>query len=414
MARPLKFTISKVNTGGKNLYRIFLPARFSKTGKKTALYYKSQAEAKNDQIKLQEKYLDGVIGVERDLTSQQLRDVNKAYDLMDENGVVLSIADAVAIAIEQRKARMQGIHVNEFLERYKEAVADARHWSKDQLSNWKFYSKKFEAKFGHLNIADVNQHELRDWMSSSFKSATYFNSALSVLGPAFTWAVKQELVSRSPFSFVERKRILQKDGIDVFSVEEAIRLLSCCRDFRSGKGHPLANGNDIVDHNYKLDCRDALIPFAFLLFAGIRPEELTKLAWDDVRLDDGFIHVTPSVAKTSQVRHVVIMDNLKRFIGSVPEDLKTGSIVPRNWKRKSYLVRKAAGLQGRHDTARHSFASYFLALDPNVDRLRENMGHVRNSDMLFKHYRAAVRKKDAVEFFNISLSGPLTKEGHFV
>ncbi|MEG0427850.1 MAG: tyrosine-type recombinase/integrase, partial [Akkermansia sp.] len=151
----------------------------------------------------------------------------------------------------------------------------------------------------------------------------------------------------------------------------------------------------------RLDCSDAIVPFAFLLFAGIRPEELTKLEWSNVRLADRYIHVTPEAAKTNQVRHVVIMDNLAAFIKTIPAKKCTGKIVPSNWKRKSYLIRKMAGLQNRHDTARHSFASYFLALFPNVDKLRENMGHVRNSDMLFKHYRAAVSKQDAKTYFEI-------------
>ena len=70
-------------------------------------------------------------------------------------------------------------------------------------------------------------------------------------------------------------------------------------------------------------------------------------------------------------------------------------------------VRKAAGLQNRHDAARHSFASYSLAIDPDVHKLKENLGHTKNSDVLFKHYRAAVTKQDAERYWKINPLAPI-------
>lgn len=378
-----------------------LPSRFSKTGKRTALYFNTRSEAKDEQIRLQAKLSDGVIAQEASLTSSQLEDINKAYGLIAESGAALTLADAVTIALERRRATLKGIEVAELLERYEAAVADPRHWSDKQRMNWRFYARKLSNGFGHVNIAELGPHALRDWLSSNFESAVYFNSAMSVLGPAFTWAAKQDIIDQSPFERIERRRVIRKDAIDVFTVDEAQRLLACCAVFKADAEHPMANEDGVADKLYKLDCRDAALPFAFLLFAGIRPEELAKLTWDDVRAEEGYIHITPSVAKTNQVRHVAIMDNLAAWIATTPKKRRTGSIVPKNWKRKAYLVRKAAGLLNRHDTARHSFASYFLALTGDLNKLRENMGHVRDSDMLFKHYRAAVTKQNAAAYFGI-------------
>lgn len=396
MSRNLKFSITKItSSNGKTRYRIFIPARFSKSGKKTALYHKSRADARQDQLKLLDRYAAGVIGSEFHLTSAQMDDITKAYGIIQESGITLSITDAVTLAVEKSKERLQGILVREFLEKYREAVSTSRNWSPKQLANWKFYAAKFEAEFGENNIADIHQHRLDAWMKEQFKSAVYFNSAMSVLSPAFTWAVKQEILTKSPFSFIERRKQIKTNEIDVFTIAEVQNLLACCTSYK---------GNADLEPIMRLDCTDAIVPFAFLLFAGIRPEELIKLEWNNVRLADGYIHVTPEVAKTNQVRHVEIMDNLAAFIKTIPSKKRTGKIIPSNWKRKSYLVRKMANLQNRHDTARHSFASYLLALFPDIDKLRENMGHVRNSDMLFKHYRAAVSKQDAKAYFNITPS----------
>ena len=396
MARQLKFSITKIKTSDeKTRYRIFIPARFSKSGKRTALYYKSRSDARQDQLKLLDRYAAGVIGSEFHLTSAQIDDITKAYALIQESGITLSLADAVALAVEKSKERLQGILVREFLEKYRETVSTSRNWSPKQLANWKFYATKFEAEFGENNIADIHQHHLDAWMKKQFKSAVYFNSAMSVLAPAFTWATKQEILTKSPFSFIERRKMVKANEIDVFTIDETKKLFASCSSYK---------GNADLDPIMRLDCSDAVVPFAFLLFAGIRPEELTKLEWSNIRLADGYIHVTPEVAKTNQVRHVIIMDNLAAFIKIIPAEKRTGKIIPSNWKRKSYLVRKMAGLQNRHDTARHSFASYFLALFPDINLLRENMGHVRDSDMLFKHYRAAVSKQDAKAYFEITPS----------
>ena len=81
----------------------------------------------------------------------------------------------------------------------------------------------------------------------------------------------------------------------------------------------------------------------------------------------------------------------------MPQNARTGALVPKNWKRKAAIVRKAAGLQNRHDTARHSFASYALAMDNSLDNLRADLGHTRGSDMLYKHYRAATPPETAAQ-----------------
>jgi integrase len=59
----------------------------------------------------------------------------------------------------------------------------------------------------------------------------------------------------------------------------------------------------------------ALIPFLTIgAFAGLRHAELQRLDWSEVRLDDGFIEVKASKAKTASRRLVPMQDNLKRWL----------------------------------------------------------------------------------------------------
>nr|DAU76245.1 MAG TPA: Integrase [Caudoviricetes sp.] len=403
MGRSLKFAIHKTKRGKKTLYRIWLPARFSASGKITALYYETRDEAARDQMMLRDRFSQGELSDNNVLAPTQIREAKDAYGLLKDSGLGLSLLEAVRIGIEQQKARMAGLSVNELMTKYRDVVSADRGWSVKYEGNWRHYSSRFVEVFGNRNVADLEAHDIRVWLADSFKSATYFNSALGVLSPAFTWAVKQGIISRSPWSQIEKRKIVSSDSVDVFTVEEVKRLLASCRSYKDEEGHPMAGEDGHVEAIYKLDCTDALLPFAVLLFAGIRPEEFQKLTWDHVLLDEGFINVPPSIAKTREVRHVTIKDNLRRFFEAVPESDRKGLLRPTNWVRKAKIVRKAAGLQNRSDAARHSFASYSLAIDPNIDRLREDMGHAKGSDMLFKHYRAAVSKQAAEEYWQIGL-----------
>ena len=59
----------------------------------------------------------------------------------------------------------------------------------------------------------------------------------------------------------------------------------------------------------------ALIPFLSIgAFAGLRHAELQRLDWSEVRLDDGFIEVKASKAKTASRRLVPIPDNFRLWL----------------------------------------------------------------------------------------------------
>src|SRR5262249_59596050 len=64
-------------------------------------------------------------------------------------------------------------------------------------------------------------------------------------------------------------------------------------------------------------------------------------------------------------------------------------------------VRKAAGIDQWPDNAlRHSFASYHVAKFRDAKGLALEMGHT-DSGMLFNHYRALVRPREAERYWNI-------------
>ena len=52
---------------------------------------------------------------------------------------------------------------------------------------------------------------------------------------------------------------------------------------------------------------------------------------------------------------------------------------------------------------RHSYASFWLAQNGDINRLTLNMGH-ESSDMLWRHYHKASKRKDAERYWQITPS----------
>lgn len=405
--RYTKFTIVQTTRRCKKYWRIRIPGRLRPDGKPRDLLYRTRAEAENDRRILIDRFNSGELSAKSLLTRDQIDDVRAAYRAIVASGIEMTLEQAAHIAIERKRAQLAGVSVAEMLERYEAEVSAARQWSAKYRATWRLYSRRFVEAWGAVNIANIATEPLREFYAENYgRSASYYNSAIAVISPAFTWAVKRGMLQKSPFDALERRKNAPKDGVDVFTPEEAKRLLSACLDYRTaGASHPMADEAGKVRPDLLQDCRDALVPFAILLFAGVRPEELTKLTWEDVVQDAArggmSIRIGASVAKTRQIRLVRVRPTLQAFIDLVPERERKGRIVPSNWTRKAGIVRKAAGLQNRADAARHSFASYALAAGNGVDAVRDDLGHARGSDMLFRHYRAAVTRADAEIYWAI-------------
>jgi integrase len=80
----------------------------------------------------------------------------------------------------------------------------------------------------------------------------------------------------------------------------------------------------------------------------------------------------------------------------------TGSVTPTsNLRNRLRAIRNAAGLtEWEQDVMRHSYASYWLAEHSDINRLTLQMGH-ESTEMLWKHYHKASKKKDAALYWAI-------------
>lgn len=364
-----KLKITKAIKKGIQYYVIFVPAYLSADKKERRMYFRSKVEADRKRAEL--VAATRTESRETVLSNSQLVDARRAYERLADAGVSMSLDKAIEIALPLLKSSGRYITVEILLADFAEAKAAS--WRGKTATNFRTVSRIFNEQFGSLMVADMTAKMLNAWLES-FGRPAYAAGLVRTMRPAFSWAVRQGVIPDSPFSKLEPIRVPARQGIDVFTPEEAQRLMQTAPD----------------------DCKAA---YAMLLFAGIRPVELTRLTWGAVR--DGFIHLTPDVTKTAQVRNVEIEPNLAAWLKSTGRHAQSERVCPTNWDRKNRKTRAAAGLVNRQDTARHSYATYHLAKYHNRTALEENMGHSQGSAMLMRHYRAAATPAQAEEYWGI-------------
>ncbi len=367
--RIAKFNIRKM-VKGSTFWVIWVPKYLNPSGKAAYMYFHTKAEAERKRGELlaatrTESKMDV-------LSPAQVRDAVRAFERLAEAGVDISLDRTVETALPLLKSSGHHVSVNQLCLEFAESKAAS--WSATSRRNFATISKLFLEAFDGVAVADVTGRSLEAWLSARFPSAGYKANALRTLRPAFSYAVRQDLITANPFAKVEQVRTRTQEGVDVFTPQEARRLMETAP-------------------------ADCIAAFSLLLFAGIRPAELTRLTWGNMR--DGFIHISPAIAKTAQVRNVEIEENLSAWLSISGEHEPTEPICPPNWLRKRQETVKKAKLQGRTDTARHSYATYYLSKYKDANALKANMGHSRGSDTLFIHYRAAATPDDAEEYWNI-------------
>ena len=109
------------------------------------------------------------------------------------------------------------------------------------------------------------------------------------------------------------------------------------------------------------------------------------------------VFVGATVSKSGNERYVKLQPNAMEWL--LPHRQDRGLIY---FNRLEFqAAREEAGVTWGHDILRHSFGSDARAAFRDAGDVAEQMGHGSSTQMLFKHYRRAVREADAVKFWEI-------------
>ena len=145
---------------------------------------------------------------------------------------------------------------------------------------------------------------------------------------------------------------------------------------------------------------------ALAAFAGVRPEEITRLHWDSIDLTQSLVYIPKSVSKTRDDREVPITENCRAWLLTCSN--RTGAMQPQSSFVTRFLkIRTFCGIetwkkQGTpwpHDVLRHTFASSWLAIHKNRPLLAEIMGN--SVAIITRHYKRTLSPAQAQALFDI-------------
>jgi len=207
---------------------------------------------------------------------------------------------------------------------------------------------------------------------NQFSGRTRFNCQ-RIVKTLFNYARKRKYVAKDFDEFENVETGFDDDReISIFTPEEMSRLLSVARP--------------------------EMIPFlAIGAFAGVRTKEICRLDWSDLVGDQ--IYISAAKSKTRQPRCFKMRPNLLQWLEAHRKE--RGPIVPfANIGKQQARTARAASVKWKHNSLRHSFASYRYSITQNARTVIFETGHTEQQ--FFKSYRKPAAKSVAEAWFAIA------------
>lgn len=210
-----------------------------------------------------------------------------------------------------------------------------------------------------------------------------WNNYRNDLGGFFGWCSTPDAGTNRPFTFEN-----PVGGVRKFSARQV-------REGQDAKPHTTSPADVLKIFSALMRWRGGVMTryFAYLYFAGVRPDELKRISDREaelLNLKTRTLTIPANVSKTRQERQVMISDNFAAWLKAAP-----GPIIPPNFDRLAKVARKHFALT--HDEARHSFISYHVALHHSVGDAALQAG---NSESIVKrHYLNTHTQEEGGEFF---------------
>ena len=371
---PRTVSLNPTATGDPNTpWRVNVPARFTRSGKRERHFFKKKAEAvefgRQQRIRLQNYGSSSAV-----LPAGRVEEAAIAFERLAPYGVTLT--QVVDEFIARRIQETNSLPLKDAFKLFE------NHKPKRRSSAYRNQLAYTLRKFSRLQekvVASITAKEIESDLAGTPPSAR--NAFLRVLSAVFNFCIRRDWLEVNPVRKIDRADV-EHGAIRILTVDQTQSLLSAC---------------------LKLD--PPLLPYHALgLFAGIRPKELTRMTWEHIHMGDREIKLPPKVTKTRNGRTISMERALLRWLNF---HIKNGGnrsdeIVPqKNLRKRLESVRRQAGVvPWIQDVMRHSFASHWIKAFEDKDRLLGYMGHATD-DMLVDNYLRAVDRKTATHYWKI-------------
>lgn len=260
----------------------------------------------------------------------------------------ITFAQAVELALEMRR------------ECRKRTIYDFRYLSKRLITRCPGLATR--------RLRSITPCECAAYLKQAFDTPRQRSKAHAILSGIFHTAQQHGWCSANPMRQVEKPR-LKESEIRILTRREIQRLMHAAENYRQGI------------------CLPAV---ALMLYAGLRPHEVTRLSWQDINLTHRCISIQPRHSKTGGARRVTIHRPLLRILR---RSISSGRICPPCWAQHWVQLHRAAGFtRWQPDVLRHTFASHHLAHFRNYAVLQLEMGH-RSAELLRTRYVSMPQEK---------------------
>lgn len=390
MAKQVRFTPKETPFG----WRLNIPEKFSKTGKRQQLHYRTKdlalAAAKHLKAK-RDTFGAQAIAIAPSLAE----DAHAAAELLRPLGI--GLLDAVSRFVEAETRNRASVTIDKAVAAFR-ATGDS--WSNSQATAYRLRGEKLVAAFPDRMIATITGEELRLHLEDTTGGPGAFNQNLRLVRAIWNWCAKPPRVwcKTEAVTHLEAQESVSGE-IGVLSAKEAEALL------RTAEKH----------------FPECVPAFAIAIFTGMRQAEIERLNPSDFVAEG--ISVPALSAKTKRRRFIQMPEPLAVWLAAYPV---ADTVCPSNWRRKEKAVRRLAGWRVWSDIVpaleitpkmeatppdslpawpenalRHTAATVAIALGKPIETLVFEHGHVGGLGMLRRHYVGCMAKSEAVKIWSI-------------
>ena len=233
---------------------------------------------------------------------------------------------------------------------------------------------------GARMLRSLTPQDCREALQAAYPTPSQRKEARAIMSGACSGGARQGWCSENPVRLVDAPAVQEKEikPLCLAQVQQLVQVAQC-------KPH-----------------RAALPSLGLMLHAGVRPQEVVRLDWQDIDLEEREICLAPRHSKTGGARRIPIsaplLQLLRRHRGS-------GRICPPNWRHRWQHLRREAGFSDWvPDVLRHTYASYYVKQHHDITGLQLSMGH-RDQRLLMSRYinLRGITRSAAAAFWKLQL-----------
>ena len=282
--------------------------------------------------------------------SALLAEMRRIKKLYCGEEAVLTADDAVyyEAGIREMKKLDAVLSLHQVISLYLDAKSSLRVRSRAEYGTYLRRILRLNPNIGKEKLTRISPEAWEDVLQNTYPTPAGRNKGRRIVHGLYEYAIAKKWASHNPVRRVSVEKAPQRE-LCVLSPEQIQTLLQW-----------------LLRPKYM-----SIAPaVGFMLWDGLRPCDIGRTRWEDLRRD-------------------LLPPALKHWLDKLPQQYH-GSIAPANWTQQWRNLRQAAGLlPWKNDTLRHTYAVYHLKRYNNPNLLTQRFKHMNGQQIRqrFGHYK---------------------------